>query len=222
MLQTIAPGIWHLTRHFVMSGIPLTSRMTVVRLDDGKLWLHSPVALTDADCAALAGLGTVAYIVAPNKFHHLFAKKAHAAFPGATLFGAPGLAAKRPDLVGMQEIPAAPPWQAELPQLLFAGFPLANETVWFHKATGTLIVTDICQWWQGELPWAARAYGRLTGVRDRLAVPRTVRLMIRDRAAARASAKQILEWPIERVVTAHNAIVEERAHAALTAAFAVL
>ena len=38
--------------HFSVNGLPLTSRMIVVRLTDGELWLHSPVS-TDAALQAL-------------------------------------------------------------------------------------------------------------------------------------------------------------------------
>lgn len=55
----------------------------------------------------------------------------------------------------------------------------------------------------------------MTGVRNRLAVPRTVRLMIKDKAAFRASAQQVLAWPVQRVLVAHNTVVEQNAHAAL-------
>jgi hypothetical protein len=82
-----------------------------------------------------------------------------------------------------------------------------------------LILTDICQRWQGELSFAARLFASLNGVRNRLAVPRTIRAMVKDRQAAQASARKILQWPFERVMTAHNAIIEIDAHAALKQAF---
>jgi hypothetical protein len=54
-------------------------------------------------------------------------------------------------------------------------------------------------------------YARLTGVRHGLGVPLTVRGLVRDRNAAQRSARQIMQWPFERVVTAHNAVVEVHA-----------
>ena len=48
------------------------SRMTVARLANGELWLHSPTRLDETTREALAGLGRVAYIVAPNLYHHVF------------------------------------------------------------------------------------------------------------------------------------------------------
>ena len=222
MLKAIAPDIWHLQHDFVASGLRVSSRMTVVRLHDSSLWLHSPVPLSTEVRSELATLGEVRYIVAPSKTHHLFASECLAAFPGATLFGAPGLRQKRPDLTAMRELSRVvePEWAEDFDQVFFDGIPLGNETIWFHKRSRTLIVTDLCQWWQGELPFATKVFASLMGVRNQLAVPRTIRLLVRDRAAARTSAGKILELPFTRVVVAHNAIVEDDAYAAVKKALA--
>jgi hypothetical protein len=110
-------------------------------------------------------------------------------------------------------------WSYDLEEVFFDGIPLGNETVWFHKPSRTLILTDLCQWWQGDLGFAAKVYARLTGVRKRLAVPRTIRMIVKNRQAAEASAQKILQWPFERVVVAHNSIVEENAYEAVKLAF---
>jgi hypothetical protein len=222
-LQSIATNLWHVPHAFKLSGTMVSTRMTVVRLSDGKLWLHSPVPLSERLRGQLDALGEVAYIVAPNKMHHLYLSACAAAYPSAQLFGAPGLAKKRPDVAGLRTLGPDPEagWQHDLEQLQVRGVPIGNEVLWFHRASRTLIMTDLCQHWQGELAFGAALYARLTGVRKRLAVPYTVRLMVKDKAAVAETARQILRWPFERVVMAHNAIVERDAHAAMTRALAV-
>ena len=221
MLQAIGQNIWHMQHEFKAGGMRVSSRMTVVRLKGNRLWLHSPVPLSAEVRAQMSSLGEVAYVVAPNKYHHLFVADCMVGFPQAKLFGAPGLSAKRPDLEGMTELKPTvePEWQEELDQVFFAGVPIGNETVWYHKESRTLILTDICQWWQGELSIAAKLFAMLNGVRSHLAVPRNVRVMLKDRKAAQASARKILQWPFDRVVLAHNAILEVNAHAAVKRAF---
>ncbi len=58
-------------------------------------------------------------------------------YPDAQLFLAPGLAEKRPDLAPSgtlgDQTPAA--WAGQVDQLLFRGFPLANEVVFLHRAS---------------------------------------------------------------------------------------
>lgn len=221
MLTQLAPNLWHLERSFKTFGLPMTSRMTVVRFTDGRLWIHSPVRFDEAVHAQLAELGEVAWIVAPNCFHHLFANACQRAFPNARLYGAPKLSAKRPDLAGMHTLDRTieAEWADELEQELVGGMPLLNELVWFHKASGTLIATDVLQWWRGNLPWPAVLFAHLMGVRKRLAVSRSVRLATRDRAAAAASARAILRWPFTLVVMAHNTVIEQDAHAEVERAF---
>jgi len=222
MLIQLAPDLWHMEAGIQTAGIPLTARMTVVRFANGKLWIHSPVRFGPEVREQIAALGEVAWIVAPNRAHHMFMAKCKQAFPDARLYGAPGLQRKRPDLANLHPLEDAvePAWADELEQLVFRGVPVVNEVLWFHKASQTLIATDLVQCWCGQLDWRAAAYARLTGVRGHLDVPRTVRLATRDRAAAAASAAAVLRWPFTRVITAHNAVIEQDAHAKVAAAFA--
>lgn len=220
MLVQLAPNLWHMECGMTAAGVPVSSRMTVVRFEDGRLWLHSPVRFGAAVRDQLAALGEVTWIVAPNLAHHLFAGHCQRLFPDAALYGPPGLARKRTDLTGLHPLGerVEPAWAGELDQVRFP-VPLVQETAWFHRASGTLIMTDLVQCWCGPLDWRAALYARVTGVRDRVDVPRTVRLVAREKNAA-AAARSVLAWPFTRVITAHNAVIERDAHALVTRAFA--
>lgn len=220
MLTPIAPQIWSAQHAFVVSGVPCSSRMTVVQLADGALWVHSPIPLSTALKSQLDSLGLVKHVVAPNLAHHLFVADFAAHYPQAQLWAAPGLAAKRPDLTGLQTLTLpAKAWAPELQGLLFEGMPQINETVWFHAPSATLILTDVCQHWAGPMPWVARVWATVSGVRSGLNVPWVVRLLTRNRAAAKASAQAVLSWPFERVVVAHNVVLAHDAHAQVARAF---
>ena len=43
-LKQIAPALWEVDEPMKVLGMALGHRMTVARLPDGSLWLHSPVA----------------------------------------------------------------------------------------------------------------------------------------------------------------------------------
>ena len=223
MLQPIDENIWHQVHAFTVNRLPVTSRMTVVRLPQQKLLIHSPIPLSDGLRREIDGLGSVAFIVAPNKMHHLFLAPFAAAFPDALVYGPEGLLKKRPDLGTINKLPGGnlPEWLPDIEQFAFTGVPAVNESLWFHRPSSTLIVTDLLQWMQGELAWSIKTYAALTGVRRRLAVPRTVRALVRDRAAAARSAEQVLRWPFTRVVVAHNAIIDMDAHDQVAQAFSV-
>lgn len=222
--QALAPDLWSLNYEFRNAGLQVSTRMTVARLRDGRLFAHSAVPLTHEQKQFLDSLGPLQWIVAPSTMHHLFASDLAALYPEAQLYGPAGLKRKRPDLKNLQVLEpddAALPWSSELSHLRFEGIPLLQESLWFHHASGTLIATDILQCWQGPLSLGVRLYLGLTGGHERLTVPRTVRLLVKDRPAVTRCAQAALQWPIKRVVLLHNSVLEDRAAERVAEAFSI-
>src|SRR5215469_5158890 len=79
-------------------GFAYSTRMAVIRLSDGSLFVWSPVALSDSLGAAVNALGSVRHIVSPNALHHLFLGDWKSAYPAARLYASPSLCSKRRDL----------------------------------------------------------------------------------------------------------------------------
>src|SRR5476651_545110 len=98
MLRPVAGGLWELDAPLTVLGMAIGHRMTVARLADGTLWIHSPVAYSRERGAELAPLGTVAHIVAPNCVHDIYLGGWFAAYPQVRFHGAKGFAHFRPDL----------------------------------------------------------------------------------------------------------------------------
>ncbi len=218
----VTDDVWVVHRPLRFLGVEVGTRMTVVRLADGGLWVHSPVPIDDDLAASLRALGPVRYIVAPNKLHHLFAGEAKGRFADASLHLAPGLSAKRPDLQGTELVPdQAPPWGEEIAVLHVGGLRVLGEVVFFHVASRTLVVSDLAFNIGPSAPWGTRQFGRLTGTYGKLGCPLDVRLLfIADRDAFAASIEVIRGWAPARIVLAHGDIVVEDAAAAFDAAFA--
>jgi hypothetical protein len=72
--------------------------MTIIRLAGGVLMVHSPIHLAQELLFDAGSIGSVRFIVAPNRFHHLFVADWQRAYPNAQTFCAPGLDTKRADL----------------------------------------------------------------------------------------------------------------------------
>jgi uncharacterized protein DUF4336 len=224
-LEALADGLWVASRPLPILVGDIGARMTVVRLAGGDLWLHSPVALDAATRTALDRLGNVRWVVGPSKVHHLYLGDYAAGYPGAELCAAPGLAEKRKDLRFHHVLDGswAAPWQAELPFLLFEGAPLMNEVVFFHRATRTLLLTDLAFHVQPGVRGRAKLFHWLVGAAPgRFGPHRIIRTGIRDRGAARRSLAKILEWDFDRVVVAHGSVLESGGRARLREAFAFL
>ncbi|HVV50287.1 MAG TPA: DUF4336 domain-containing protein [Polyangia bacterium] len=223
-LVAVAPGIWsHVHRQRLPGGAVMQARMNVVRLGDGASLVHSPTPLDDALAAEIAALGPVAYVVAPNCFHHLHVAPFLARFPGAKLYAAPGLARKRPDLTstGTLDDGAAVPWAGVLDHLTLAGVPRLNEVVFLHRGSRSLLVTDLLFNVTAPGNWMTALALRLMGTYKRLGPSRLLRWRLtKDRAALKASVERMLAWEFVRVVPGHGEVFEapearERARASL-------
>ena len=209
-LRPVADDLWVAEMPLFFFGVALGTRMTVARLPNGDLFLHSPIRLDEDLRAELDALGPVAVIAAPNRFHHLFAGEALAAYPQAALYGAPGLETKRKDLAFAAVLGEEPEarWASVLCQHVLAGARKLSEVVFLHRPTRTLIVTDIVQSvGRGADSWS-RALLRLNGLHEGPTVSRITRLAIGDRAALRGSVEHLLGWDFDRLILAHGEIVE--------------
>ena len=221
MLAPFAPDLW------LADGPPITAalgfhyptRMAVIRLAGGDLVLWSPVAFDPALHAQIAALGRIAHLVAPNALHHM--AMADWASPGAVIHPAPGLRAKRPDLTLAADLGDTPPpaWAGQIDTILIPN-RIAPEVWLHHRASGTLLVTDLLQqmprgWYRGWRALIAHLDG-MTGPEP--AVPQKFRLAL-DRPAARAALTRLRADPPRHVVMAHGTPVRDGGAAFLSRAF---
>jgi len=143
MLHAIADSLWVAEQPLRYLGVALTTRMTIIRLAGGVLIVHSPIHLTQELLFATGSIGSVHFIFAPNRFHHLFVRDWQSAYPNAQTFCAPGLDTKRTDLNFTAILGDDPPaaWADEVDQVFMRAFPALNEIVFFHRQTRTAIFT---------------------------------------------------------------------------------
>jgi hypothetical protein len=81
-----------------------------------------------------------------------------------------------------------------------------------------LILGDLCMKLGPYRPPLSRAFVALDGVYKRFAMPRTIRLTVRNRSAARRSLERMLEWEFDRIVVGHGDVVESGGQEALAGA----
>jgi len=224
MLRALTENLWVVERPLRFGGVEVGTRMSVVRLGDGSLVLHSPVALEEALRKALQALGCPRYAVAPNRFHHLFVGEYRQAFADVKLLAAPGLAEKRTDLRFDAVLPGGAPaeWAGELDCEHFQGLPIMGEVAFCHRASRTLLLCDLAFNIGRTAPLATRIAFRLVGGYGRFGPTLLEKLLVRDRAAARASLERILAWDFDRVVVTHGDVLEKGGREALRAGYAWL
>jgi len=209
-MQQLDSDLWIAESPLRFLGVEMGSRMSVVRLRSGQLLLHSPIRVTPELVREVTALGRVAYLVAPNRLHHLFVGEWKHACPEAAIHVAPGLDRKRPDLQIAGVLADAPHagWADAVDQVILRGCPFMNEVVFFHRSSSTLLAADLAFNIGSSSPRLTRLAFRLGGTYSRLSPTLLERLLVRDRAAFRRSLEQVLAWPFERVVVAHGEVSE--------------
>ncbi|GGY47611.1 hypothetical protein GCM10011297_20540 [Bacterioplanes sanyensis] len=222
----LADDIWVVAGETVpFFTLPFSTRMVVVRLADGGLWIHSPVRLRPAMQQQLDALGEVRYLIAPNALHHLFLADWQEAYPQAHSYGTQGVAKKRPDLHfdGILDDANQWPWQPSLHTAFITGSAVMQEAVFFHRPSHTLIVTDLIEnFAKDALPIGKRWLAQLAGVvAPNGKTPLDWRLTFYGhKSEIRSHIEQLLSWQPQRIVMAHGVIVHEQAEAFLRRSFA--
>jgi hypothetical protein len=232
--RNLAPNLWIVDQDAFDAGAgKVGTRMTVIRLADGGLFLHSPTKLDDETRQALDAIGEVRAVIAPSRAHHLFVSDYIKTWPRAKLYGPPGLVGDIQDfrvrlgvrrdlkLDSVLSDESDRSWAGQIEQHLFKGAPWLNEVVFFHPSSRSLIFTDLVM----NVP-ADRKGGQffytVVGAKGRFGPHRMVRLMIRDRVAARESVARILRWDFDRVIVTHGDVLESGGPAKFAEAFSFL
>jgi hypothetical protein len=230
MLKPFVDNVWivdgpEITMRYLGLELPFPTRMTVVRLASGEIWIHSPIAWSDDLAAAVRRLGPVSWLIAPNTLHYWHMPRWQAGFPEARSYGPPGLAARarRPLMVDETLGDRAPDvWEKTFDQWLIPGSVL-TEVDFFHRPSRTLILTDLienfepCRIHKSWLRWAIR----LGGAADPDGkAPYDMQLnFLGHQAQLRAAVQQIIALMPERIIIAHGRCYDRDAVEELRRAF---
>jgi len=224
MLKQFGREIWTVDGpNVAVVGFRYPTRMAVIRLSEGSLFVWSPIQLTNALRAEVEALGQVRHIVAPNSLHHLFLREWKHAYAGAKIYAPPGLRKKRRDIVFDADLGSAPgpDWVGEIEQIAMQGNLITTEIVFFHVKSGTVLFTDLIQQLPADLisGWRAIVAKLDLMVGPEPSVPRKFRIAFTNRGPARDALECILAWPAEKVLMAHGTPVEKDASSYLRRAF---
>ncbi|MCI5075424.1 DUF4336 domain-containing protein [Oricola sp.] len=214
-LDEIGPDIWIVDGPVLQWGYgipvkwPFPTRMTIIRLPDGGLWLHSPTRPDEKLLENVRALGPVRHIVSPNMIHHVSIKAWAARFQDAKVWASPGVRA-RSDVAFTDDLADTPPadWGTTIDQRIARGSKVLEEAIFFHKPSKVLILTDLIENFEDERlhGWLARIMYRLIGVMaPHGRAPRDLRATF---AGHHDKLAPVVNWMIdcapEKVVIAHG------------------
>jgi len=227
-LKPVTSDVWVVDGGWIrFYGLPFPTRMTVVRLADGAIWVHSPIADLNGLADAVADLGPVRHLIAPNWIHYAWLPNWQSRFPEATTWGSPGVvdrARSRGTSLSIDNVLAdlAPPaWADQIDQRL-ADSGHHREVVFFHRASQTLILTDLIENFEPDkMPWWARPLlklGRVCHPDGRM--PRDMAVGFRKRTGHLEDlVETMISWKPERVILAHGHWYDRDGTAELRRAF---
>jgi hypothetical protein len=230
ILKPFADRVWivdgpEIGMHYLGLTLPFPTRMTVVRLPSGDLWVHSPIAWSDRLATSLADLGRVRHLVAPNTLHYWYLPDWRDRFPTARTYGAPGVSqtARRPLVLDETLGDQAPDaWEDAFDQCLVPG-SLLTEVDFLHRASRTLIITDLIENFEPQrvrnvlLRWLIRMAGAADP--DGKA-PIDMQMSFRGhRHEVRTAAERMIALAPERIILSHGRCYEANGTAELRRAF---
>lgn len=209
-------------------GLPFTTRMTVVKLASGDLFIHSPIPLKSDLKKELDKLGKVKYLIAPNKIHYWYLDQFQKAYPEAITFTAKGVEERakqngknfKVDYIledGKNEF-----FSDEIDHVVMKGNRFMEEVEFYHKASKSLILTDIFENFEAEkiswpfriLAWTGGAlspFGGTTRDQQLLHFGRKLEL--------KKCVEKLMLWDIEKIILAHGKCITKNAKQELDRVF---
>ncbi len=217
----------YLTMAGVRLPLPFTTRMTVVRIKNGDLFLHSPIAFDPRLAEQLQTMGTIRHLVSPNQFHYAHIGEWSRAFPDAVTWASPRVRerarARGIDVQFKKDLGTEAPndWRDEIDQTAIPG-GFFGEIVFFHKHSKTLILTDSIMNLELDKigqPW--RFAARLTGMyypHGQVFFGMRLPLLLQKRKS-RAAVEKLLSWQPERIILSHGRYFESNGSAVVRRVF---
>ena len=180
--------------------------MTVIRLSDGRLVIHSAIALEEPAMRELEAFGTPAFLLVPHKRHRLDAPRFKQRYPSLRVLTPPAVHKPASEVVPVDgtyaDLPADPALTAET----LAGVGEAEGALTVHSADGASVILNEVVF---DLDPPKSALGRaalnLVGFGPGARVTPVVKLeMVKDRAALKAHLERLAATPnLVRLIVSH-------------------
>lgn len=207
LLHSFGEDIWYVQESYRLMGANLGTKMTVIRLDSGGLFIHSPVKMNEKLLAELDKLGEPQFIVAPSIMHNLNADTLLESFPKARGYYSEGAKLPHVDKLNCLNTLDEFPWRNEVVSVFVKGMPKVNEWVFLHEKSGTLVVCDLFFNMVEPLNSWTRLFAKLYGVYGRTTVTRLYQMMINDKALFSSSMKEIMSLDFKSIIISHGSNV---------------
>ncbi len=210
-IRALESNLWTVSGEIPGLPIALRRTMTVVQLTDGRLVLHSAIALAPTAMAQLEAWGEPAFVVVPGRYHRIDAPAYKKRYPNAKVVCPPKARAhveKRVAVDGDYDVlPRDPALEAALLEGSHEGVLIAKSGPEHTRAT--LVLNDLF-FNQAPLPgiagWLYGLFGSTGGPKIN---PVARRLLVDDRRALRAHFESLARREdLVRIIPGHGEPVD--------------
>lgn len=211
-------GIYTVMRPLNLLGVQFGRRMVIIQGKNGNLMLQSPFIPEPDTMKQIFQLGNVTDIVVPTVFHDTFLDEVVKAYPDACYHVVQGAEKHLPKHVAQRSTDsglAQTSWSDVLETFLIGGMPKVNESIFYHRPSKSLLVSDLFFNRNGLGGCWLNVFSRLMGFADQPSPSRLFRAMISDSEAFSSSLQQVMTCDFDQILTSHFCIVEKGGKAIL-------
>lgn len=229
ILKQVDDNIWIVDGDNIsFFGLPFPTRMTVIKLKNGDLFLHSPTTLTPKLLSEIKALGVVKHLVSPNWIHYAYIDQWQAAFDNTIAWASPNVRARakkaKSKVVFDRDLGETAPadWADEVKQIIVHGSKIHVEVVFFHKSSKTLILTDLIENFEAsKIPLWFVPLAWLAGILDPNGKhPRDMKMtFLRGKKQLNRAVTIMLGWQPDKIILAHGRWYQSGAIEQLNRAF---
>ncbi|UTV29441.1 DUF4336 domain-containing protein [Photobacterium atrarenae] len=217
-MQQIGSDLWVHEDAMTLAGVRLGLRMTIVKLSDGGVWIHSPTALSPQLKAEVDAIGPVTAIVAASNNHSLWLQDWCEAYPKAEAYVSAGIPRSVPlSNYHILQPGLDNPWPEDFTWATMPGVPAFNETVFFHHKTRSLIVTDLIQNHPETTPpgfagFVSKYVFQPIGFKGIcVAPPLKLGIIRKDKSGFADFIRTVGSWDFSRIIVTHGDIIDDNA-----------
>lgn len=217
LFEYIPNTIWIKEYSVCYAGTKCNSRMTIIRLLNNNLLLHSPCEIDEKTKIKIEQLGGVEFIIAPGSYHYLHLNSAQKAFPNSETLLCPGIETKIPSVKFDWMLGDIPDTRLtdDFEQILIRGNKYIWEVAFYQKTTKTLILVDLIENFTHETEdtnWLLRIWFKLIFRMWNNPKPAPeYQLGWKNNRIVSQTLKKILDWNFERVILSHGDLIEVNA-----------
>ena len=185
-------------------GIDFRRNVTLMRLRDGRVIIHSTAPFHSEDVKAILRFGQPAWLVEATSMHDTFARAGRGAFPEIPYL-VPADFVKGSGAAPDPQSGIPKEWADEIEALKIEGLRLVDECALLHRASRTLVLADLLTHFPPETHGRSRFFvQRIMRLPDLVGISSFFRLMIRDKGRFAESMRVLLGWDFERIIVAHS------------------